>query len=206
MMRSFVYGVLNTNSYLVWQGKDAVLVDPAEDVDAVMDVLAAEGLELKALLATHMHFDHVTGCAAWQRRTGLPVLAGREDIASREILADGAKAWNMEVEGFEALPLAPGPASFGALACTAIPVPGHSPGSLCFHFPALKALCSGDTLFHHQIGFTDIMPLQSDAALRAALQDRILTLPRETAVYPGHRGSTTIGEEIRWGTLYRSSS
>ena len=102
MMRSFVYGVLNTNSYLVWQGKDAVLVDPAEDVDAVMDVLAAEGIELKALLATHMHFDHVTGCAAWQRRTGLPLLAGLEDIANREILADGAKAWDMEIEDFEA--------------------------------------------------------------------------------------------------------
>ena len=206
MIRSFVYGVLNTSSYLVWQGRDAVLVDPCEDVDAVMDVLAAEGLELKALLATHMHFDHVTGCATWQRRTGLPVLAGLEDIANREILADGAKAWDMDVEDFEASPLAPGPASFGALACTVIPVPGHSPGSLCFYFPALKALCSGDTLFHHQIGFTDIMPLQSDAALRAALQDRILTLPQETAVYPGHRESTTIGEEIRWGTLYRSSS
>ena len=60
--------------------------------------------------------------------------------------------------------------------------------------------------FHHQIGFTDIMPLQSDEALRAAIADRLLTLPDDTKVYPGHREPTTIGEENAWGTLYRSSN
>ena len=79
-------------------------------------------------------------------------------------------------------------------------------GSFCYHFPSQKIFLSGDTLFYHQIGFTDIMPLQSDEALRAAIADRLLTLPDDTKVYPGHREPTTIGEENAWGTLYRSSN
>ena len=79
-------------------------------------------------------------------------------------------------------------------------------GSFCYHFPSQKILLSGDTLFHHQLGFTDIMPLQSDEALRGAIVDRLLTLPDDTKVYPGHREPPTIGEENAWGTLYRSSN
>ncbi len=206
MIRSFVYGVLNTNAYLVWQGADAVLVDPPDDTAEVEKAMTENGLTLRALLCTHLHFDHVTGCAAWQEKTGLPVLAGQQDIDNREVLCDGAKNFDLTISDFRVQPLQPGMVSFGALNVTVISVPGHSPGSLCYYFPSQKILLSGDTLFHHQIGFTDIMPLQSDEALRAAIADRLLTLPDDTKVYPGHRESTTIGEENAWGTLYRSSN
>jgi glyoxylase-like metal-dependent hydrolase (beta-lactamase superfamily II) len=73
-------------------------------------------------------------------------------------------------------------------------------GSFCYHFPSQKIFLSGDTLFYHQIGFTDIMPLQFDEALLAAIADRLLTLPDDT----GHREPTTIGGENVLGTLYRS--
>ena len=206
MIRSFVYGVLNTNAYLVWQDADAVLVDPPDDTAEVEKVMAENGLTLKALLCTHLHFDHVTGCAAWQKKTGLPVLAGQQDIDNRKVLCDGAKNFDLTISDFTVQTLQPGMVSFGALNVTVISVPGHSPGSLCYYFPSQKILLSGDTLFHHQIGFTDIMPLQSDEALRAAISDRFLTLPDDTKVYPGHREPTTIGEENAWGTLYRSSN
>ena len=206
MIRSFVYGVLNTNAYLVWQDADAVLVDPPDDTAEVEKVMTENGLTLKALLCTHLHFDHVTGCAAWQKKAGLPVLAGQQDIDNREVLCDGAKNFNLTISDFKVQPLQSGMVSFGSLNVTVISVPGHSPGSLCYYFPSQKILLSGDTLFHHQIGFTDIMPLQSDEALRAAIADRLLTLPDDTKVYPGHRESTTIGEENAWGTLYRSSN
>lgn len=206
MIRSFVYGVLNTNAYLVWQGADAVLVDPPDDTVEVEKVMAGNGLTLRALLCTHLHFDHVTGCAAWQKKTDLPVFAGQQDIGNREVLCDGAKNFDLTISDFRVQPLQPGMVSFGALNVTVISVPGHSPGSLCYYFPSQKILLSGDTLFHHQIGFTDIMPLQSDEALRAAIADRLLTLPDDTKVYPGHREPTTIGEENAWGTLYRSSN
>ena len=206
MIRSFVYGVLNTNAYLVWQDADAVLVDPPDDMAEVEKVMAENGLTLKALLCTHLHFDHVTGCAAWQKKTGLPVLAGQQDIDNRKVLCDGAKNFDLTISDFTVQTLQPGMVSFGALNVTVISVPGHSPGSLCYYFPSQKILLSGDTLFHHQIGFTDIMPLQSDEALRAAISDRLLTLPDDTKVYPGHREPTTIGEENAWGTLYRSSN
>jgi len=205
MIRTFTYGVLNTNAYLVWQGTDAVLVDPPEDTAEAEGVIKENGLTLQALLCTHMHFDHVTGCAAWQEKTGLPVLAGQQDIDNRKLLCSGAENFNLTVRDFRTEALQPGMRSFGALNMTVISVPGHSPGSLCYYIPAQKILLAGDTLFHHQLGFTDIMPLQSDEALRAALADRILTLPDDTKVYPGHRESTTIGEENAWGTLYRSS-
>lgn len=203
---TFVYGVLNTNAYLVWQDADAVLVDPPDDTAEVEKVMAENGLTLKALLCTHLHFDHVTGCAAWQKKTGLPVLAGQQDIDNRKVLCDGAKNFDLTISDFTVQTLQPGMVSFGALNVTVISVPGHSPGSLCYYFPSQKILLSGDTLFHHQIGFTDIMPLQSDEALRAAISDRLLTLPDDTKVYPGHREPTTIGEENAWGTLYRSSN
>ena len=206
MIRSFVYGVLNTNAYLVWQDADAVLVDPPNDTAEVEKVMAENGLTLKALLCTHLHFDHVTGCAAWQKKTDLPVFAGQQDIDNREVLCDSAKNFDLTISDFRVQPLQPGMVSFGSLNVTVISVPGHSPGSLCYYFPSQKILLSGDTLFHHQIGFTDIMPLQSDEALRAAIADRLLTLPDDTKVYPGHRESTTIGEENAWGTLYRSSN
>ena len=184
MIRSFVYGVLNTNAYLVWQDADAVLVDPPDDTAEVEKVMAENGLTLKALLCTHLHFDHVTGCAAWQKKTGLPVLAGQQDIDNRKVLCDGAKNFDLTISDFTVQTLQPGMVSFGALNVTVISVPGHSPGSLCYYFPSQKILLSGDTLFHHQIGFTDIMPLQSDEALRAAISDRLLTLPDDTKVYP----------------------
>ena len=206
MIRSFVYGVLNTNAYLVWQDADAVLVDPPDDTAEVEKVMAENGLTLKALLCTHLHFDHVTGCAAWQKKTDLPVFAGQQDIDNREVLCDGAKNFDLTISDFRVQPLQPGMVSFGSLNVTVISVPGHSPGSLCYYFPSQKILLSGDTLFHHQIGVTDIMPLQSDEALRAAIADRLLTLPDDTKVYPGHREPTTIGEENAWGTLYRSSN
>lgn len=186
MIRSFVYGVLNTNAYLVWQDADAVLVDPPDDTAEVEKVMAGNGLTLRALLCTHLHFDHVTGCAAWQKKTDLPVFAGQQDIGNREVLCDGAKNFDLTISDFRVQPLQPGMVSFGALNVTVISVPGHSPGSLCYYFPSQKILLSGDTLFHHQIGFTDIMPLQSDEALRAAIADRLLTLPDDTKVYPGH--------------------
>ena len=206
MIRSFVYGVLNTNAYLVWQDADAVLVDPPDDTAEVEKVMAENGLTLKALLCTHLHFDHVTGCAAWQKKTDLPVFAGQQDIDNREVLCDGAKNFDLTISDFRSQPLQPRMVSFGSLNVTVISIPGHSPGSLCYYFPSQKILLSGDTLFHHQIGFTDIMPLQSDEALRAAIADRLLTLPDDTKVYPGHREPTTIGEENACGTLYRSSN
>ena len=206
MIRSFVYGVLNTNAYLVWQDADAVLVDPPDDTAEVEKVMAENGLTLRALLCTHLHFDHVTGYAAWQKKTGLPVFAGQQNIDNREVLCDGAKKFDLTISDFRVQPLQPGMVSFGSLNVTVISVPGHSPGSLCYYFPSQKILLSGDTLFHHQIGFTDIMPLQSDEALRAAIADRLLTLPDDTKVYPGHREPPTIGEENAWGTLYRSSN
>ena len=168
--------------------------------------MAGNGLTLSALLCTHLHFDHVTGCATWQKKTGLPVFAGQQNIDNREVLCDGAKNFDQTISDFKVQPLQPGMVSFGALNVTVISVPGHSPGSLCYYFPSQKILLSGDTLFHHQIGFTDIMPLQSDEALRAVIADRLLTLPDDTKVYPGHREPTTIGEENAWGTLYRSSN
>lgn len=100
MIRSFVYGVLNTNAYLVWQDADAVLVDPPDDTAEVEKVMTENGLTLKALLCTHLHFDHVTGCAAWQKKTGLPVLAGQQDIDNREVLCDGAKNFNLTISDF----------------------------------------------------------------------------------------------------------
>ena len=202
MVRAFRYGVLRTNGYVLSAGTDCVVVDPPEAASGIFSLLGDEGLRVRALLCTHLHFDHVTGCREWQDLTGLPVLAGREDIEQCGTdFSDAAKFGAPPVRPFSADVLEPGRHRFGGLLCDAIRVPGHSPGHLCFHFPRQAALFSGDTLFYHMLAATDFAPYQSAELLARSIAGGLMPLPPETAVYPGHGRKTTLAEEAAAGTL-----
>ena len=195
MVRAFRYGVLRTNGYVLSAGRDCVVVDPPQEAAAIFSLLGEEGLQVRALLCTHLHFDHVTGCREWQDLTGLPVLAGLEDLEQCDMgFADAAKFGAPPVRPFAVDVLEPGRHGFGCLLCDAIHVPGHSPGHLCYHFPRQSALFSGDTLFMGSIGRTDFpggSMFQIIQSLRMVTQ-----LPDDVKVYPGHGPQTTIGYEL----------
>ena len=202
MVRAFRYGVLRTNGYVLSAGRDCVVVDPPQEAAAIFSLLGEEGLQVRALLCTHLHFDHVTGCREWQDLTGLPVLAGLEDLEQCDMgFADAAKFGAPPVRPFAVDVLEPGRHGFGGLLCDAIHVPGHSPGHLCYHFPRQNALFSGDTLFYRMLAATDFAPYQSAELLCASIDEKLRPLPPATTVYPGHGKRTTLAGEIAFGTL-----
>lgn len=195
---SFPFGPLEANAYLLHNGTDAVVADPPDDPALVLDVVRAKQLTLRAILLTHLHFDHVGGCAAMAAATGLPVFVGQEDWDRRDVLLSRGMTFGLPpAPPFEAEPLQPGPlpaGTWGSLDCRVIHAPGHSPGSLCYYFPQEKALLAGDVLFYRSIGRADL-PGGDFATLCRSLRESIYTLPPDTVVYPGHGDPTTVGAE-----------
>lgn len=192
---TFTYGPLENNAYLVYRGKDAIIADPPDNSSLVLDALKREGLTLRAILLTHLHFDHASGCASLSEATGLPVHVGTEDWEMKEVLLSRGMRFGLpEVPAFKGETLAPGKYTWGDIDCEAIHAPGHSAGSLCYYIPKEKALLAGDVLFYRSVGRSDFPGGDADA-LTHTLRDVIYKLPPDTVVYPGHGPVTTIGDE-----------
>lgn len=194
---TFPFGHLEANASLLHNGQDAVVVDPPDDTSLVLNLVRDKKLTLRAILITHLHFDHVSGVAAMAEATGLPVYVGEEDWKLRKVMLSGGMLFGLPpVREFEATPLQPGPVSFGSLQCEVIHAPGHSPGSLAYYFAEEKALIAGDVLFYRSVGRSDF-PGGDEQALRETLTKKIYVLPPDTVVYTGHYQSTTVGDEAR---------
>ena len=188
---TFPFGPLEANAYLLHNGRDAVVADPPDDPARVLDVIRDKGLALRAILLTHLHFDHAGGCAAMSAATGLPVLVGREDWELRDVLLSGPMLFG----------LPPVPAgAWGSLDCTVLHAPGHSPGSLCYYFPKEKALLSGDVIFYRSVGRSDLPGGDFDTLCRS-LRSVVYTLPEDTVIYPGHGERTTVGIEAAFNPV-----
>ena len=130
---TFTYGPLENNAYLVYRGKDAIIADPPDNSSLVLDALKREGLTLRAILLTHLHFDHASGCASLSEAIGLPVHVGTEDWEMKDVLLSRGMRFGLpEVPAFKGETLAPGKYTWGDIDCEAIHAPGHSAGSLCY--------------------------------------------------------------------------
>lgn len=172
---------------------EAALVDPAWEVDRMLDRAAAEGLSVTHLLLTHTHPDHIEGLAsAWSRtRATIHVHALEAPAAAARLLAGGA------AEGAAAIrDVADGGAiEIGSLPIRAMHTPGHTPGAVCYLVPG--GVITGDTLFVGRCGRTDF-PGSDPEAMYLSLR-RLAALPEDTVVYPGHnyadRPTSTIGRE-----------
>lgn len=188
-------GPLDANCHIYYNEKDAIIIDPAVETDLILNKLKELNVELRAILLTHLHFDHAYGCASLKKATNLPVYAGQEDIDKIDELLASAKRYGLpEVDSFEVDALSAGDYTFGSIECTAFHVPGHSPGSIAYYVPAGKAVFTGDVLFYRSIGRTDL-PCGSFDILAKSIREKLYTLPLETTAFCGHGPETSIKDE-----------
>jgi hydroxyacylglutathione hydrolase len=176
---------------------EAMVIDPGDDIEDVLALVEKHNLQVKQIVVTHAHIDHVGGAMKLRAATGAPILLNQNDYALLKML-DVQAAWiGMKNPGKVEIDHSLGQAdtlSAGSLTANVIHTPGHTEGSVCLFFPAERMLIAGDTLFAGSIGRTDL-PGGSSKRIIDSLQQKVLALPDDTLVVPGHGPLTTIGEE-----------
>lgn len=198
-IRRYSLGPMDNNTYLIVDEAthEAALVDPSFDSESILSDIEANGYTLRYILNTHAHFDHIIGNAYYSGQTGAPIALHRLDLELLRALPEQGRMF-----GFSVTP-SPEPTIFledGAtlmLGETPIHVlftPGHAPGHVTFLVDDVAI--AGDCLFQGTIGRTDL-PGASLQTLLHSIRTRLLTLPDETQVLPGHGAPTTIGAERR---------
>lgn len=177
--------------------REAVVIDPGDNIDQVLLTLQRHGLTLKQILITHGHIDHVGGAMKLKAATGAPILMNSNDLSQLQLL-DQMAAWiGIPSPGTVTIDASlehDSVIKVGDLRAQAIHTPGHTEGSTCIYFPVEKKLIAGDTLFAGSIGRTDLPGGNFEKIVRS-LHDKLITLPEDTTVIPGHGLVTTIGEE-----------
>ena len=177
--------------------REAMVIDPGDDIQDIVAVLRKHNLRVRQIVITHAHIDHVGGAMKLRMLTGAPILLNQNDYALLKML-DVQAAWiGMANPGEVKIDASLGnddSVQAGALKARILHTPGHTEGSVCLYFPAEKLLIAGDTLFAGSIGRTDL-PGGSFEKIMRSLHERVLILPEETTVVPGHGGLTTIGDE-----------
>jgi glyoxylase-like metal-dependent hydrolase (beta-lactamase superfamily II) len=198
-VRMFTVGPVQENCYILRRdGSDrALVVDPGDEADKLLNAIEALGLTIDGILLTHTHFDHVGAVAPVARATGaevwvpelekhvladinshvrFPGFGPFESYEAEHTLSGGEK---LELAGFE---------------IDVLFTPGHSPGHVTYSIPDERAIFSGDVLFQGSVGRTDLPGGDWDTLLET-IRSLMDTLPPETTVYPGHMGITTLAAE-----------
>ncbi len=198
-IKTCVLGIVSTNCYIIYRegGSQAIIVDPADRPDRILEECRKLGLNVSAVLLTHGHFDHITAAQNLRSETGCRVYGaeaearllkepemnlsckmGRQKVSliADEEVKDGQMLtlldWNWKV----------------------IATPGHTAGSVCYYLKDEDVLISGDTLFYESLGRTDL-PTGNSGQIVSSICEKLFSLPDDTIVYPGHGDPTTIGHE-----------
>ncbi len=177
--------------------REAMVIDPGADIDDVLALIHQHNLQVKQIVITHAHIDHVGGAMKLRAATGAPILLNQNDYALLKMLDVQATWIGMpspgKVEIDHSITTGETVAA-GSHTAQILHTPGHTEGSICLYFAADKKLIAGDTLFAGSIGRTDL-PGGSTQKIMRSLHDTVLALPDETVVVPGHGELTTIGDE-----------
>jgi glyoxylase-like metal-dependent hydrolase (beta-lactamase superfamily II) len=202
LVETFPVGPLQCNCSIVAdpETKEALVIDPGDEPDRVLAALSENGLRAVGLLHTHAHLDHVGVSALLSRVTGAPLFLHEGDVPLYEALETQAAMFGFDVEppGDVNRLLKHGEVvACGGSSIEVIATPGHTPGSVCFRMGGERpVLFSGDTLFRRSIGRTDLWG-GSLPTILSSIKDRLLTLPGDLFVLPGHGDPTTVAEEAR---------
>jgi len=179
------------------QSHEAIVIDPGDNIDEVLAILEKHGLRVKEIVITHAHIDHIGGAAKLKAATGASVRMNSNDQELYDHLDVQASWLGVEPPARTAIDSAArdgdvltlGPAEFRVLH-----TPGHTQGSISLWIPGENKLIAGDTLFRDSIGRTDL-PGGNPRQILRSIKDKLLKLPEETVVVPGHGANTTIGRE-----------
>lgn len=200
IIKQYQTGILEVNTYvLIDEGtKKAAIIDIGGKIKDIMSDLKKEGITAEYILCTHGHFDHVYGAKEAQVLYNLPVYMHSKDVLLISKLQEQLEMWNMpkvEAPNIDKTIEDNDEILLGNLKIKVLHTPGHTPGSVGFLCD--NVLFSGDTLFRHSIGRTDL-PLGNNNDLVNSVKEKFLTLPDDTRVLSGHDIETSIGEERQY--------
>jgi hydroxyacylglutathione hydrolase len=200
-----VVGSLATNCYIPYDENNrcGLVIDPGEDGDKILAVIKKLGINVESIVLTHGHFDHTGAARVVRDGTGAPILIGEMDASYLEDpgwmrpFMKSAQGW--PIAGYKILREGD-IVQAGSLQFTAIETPGHSLGSLCVYSPG--HLFTGDLIFREVVGRTDL-PGGSGDMLVKSIWDKVLVLPEDTIIYPGHGPKTTVKYEKRHNPFFK---
>jgi len=179
------------------QSREAIVIDPGDNIEDILDVLQKHSLKVKAIVITHAHIDHIGGAAKLKALTGAPVHMNQDDAELYDRLDVQAGWLGMETPektGIDTYAREGDSLKLGSAEFQVLQTPGHTQGSISLWIPAENKLVAGDTLFRDSIGRTDLPGGDGRQILRS-IHTKLLTLPSEAVVIPGHGPNTTIGRE-----------
>lgn len=196
-----VVGAVQTNCYFYYHedSKDCIIVDPGDEAKKIQDYIEKNALNIKAILLTHGHFDHIMAVEALRKLYQVPVYAAKAEkevlsnpsvnlsVQMGDVLSIEADKWLEDGDEIELL----------GQTVRCILTPGHTSGGMCYYFPKESVLFSGDTLFEESVGRTDF-PTGSMSTLIRSIREKLFVLPEITRVYPGHSMTTTIEHEKKF--------
>ncbi len=193
-----ILGVCATNFYIIYRedSKKCIAIDPADKGDYLYEKLTEAGFSVEAILITHGHFDHIWGAEKLRELTGARAygLNAEKELFESSKLNSSAMAGRACTFSCDEYVEDGAELNFDDIKIKVIATPGHTGGSCCYYIEEAGVLISGDTLFQESVGRTDL-PTGSMSAIVRSIKDKLLILPDDTKVYPGHGESTTIGYE-----------
>jgi glyoxylase-like metal-dependent hydrolase (beta-lactamase superfamily II) len=199
----FTFNIFSENTILVWdeETKETAIIDPgtssAEEEEILTDFISIEKLSVKYLINTHCHIDHILGCKFIKEKFNPDYFAPKEDLPLLQNAQQQALMFNISMEKVpkpDKLITEETELFIGNSKMKFLYTPGHTPGEFCIYFEKEKICITGDVLFNESIGRTDLWGGDSDTLIKS-IETKLLILPDNVVIYPGHGEKSTIGYE-----------
>ena len=202
-IQKFIFNPFLENTYIVWDeySKEAAVIDPgcydAQENEAIKNFIEENQLIIKYIINTHCHLDHIFGNAFIKENFDVPLLMPRDDLFLLDLMVEQAKSY-----GVKFIP-SPRPdeliqegskISLGETEGKFIFTPGHTPGEVCLYFEKEKICFTGDVLFNESIGRADLWKGDFQTLINS-IKEKLLSLPDDVTIYPGHESRSSIGYE-----------